>query len=82
MRCGQTYTQDMQGHGSFCSLFVCEQVCRELVQSWKRERDTHIHTKTRTRLGQFQSTVEEERTRKWDKEQRDKVRAKRREAHF
>lgn len=27
----------MQGHSSFCSLFVCEQVCRELVHGCKRE---------------------------------------------
>lgn len=32
-----TYTEDVQGHSSFCSLFVCEQVCRELVHGCKRQ---------------------------------------------
>lgn len=33
----RTYTEDVQGHSSFCSLFVCEQVCGELVHGCKRQ---------------------------------------------
>ena len=32
-----TYTEDVQGHSSFCSLIVCEEVCWELVHGCKRQ---------------------------------------------